>query len=350
MHTFVVEALPDAAFWLDAGRRVGDMNKAASEITGYVLDELRGCHLGEALVMRDGDGRDLACRDWPPSAGLRSVARVPEREVSFRRRDGTEARGLLTARYSRDGAGAVTGAAVCLRPAMRRSGGDAMEIISTVSHELRSPLTSVKGYTSLLLGRWDRLSEEQKKMMLEQVNRDADRVTRLVTELLDISRLESGRLVLRRRMIDLGELATNVANRVRLEYPDLRASLDFPADFAKVYADADKMTQVLTNLVENACKYASPVGLAVTGSSDDSWATVDVADRGEGIPPADLDRVFTKFFRGSDGKPSGSGLGLWIARGLVEAHGGSLVARSEIGLGSTFSFRLPLATFEQVVP
>src|SRR5205814_2500181 len=121
-----------------------------------------------------------------------------------------------------------------------------IEIVSTVSHELRSPLTSVKGYTSLLLNRWERRKDEQKKMMLEQVNHDADRVTRLITELLDISRLETGRLVLRRQLVDLAELAATIVEKVRMSYPDLDAAVTFAAGLPKVYADPAKVEQVLT--------------------------------------------------------------------------------------------------------
>ena len=113
---------------------------------------------------------------------------------------------------------------LALRPSGERSG---IAIISTVSHELRSPLTSVKGYTSLMLSRWDRLKDEQKRTMLEQVHHDADRVTRLVTELLDISRLETGRLVLRRQMVDLPALAASVVEKVRMGIPELDCSVAF---------------------------------------------------------------------------------------------------------------------------
>src|SRR5207253_3939883 len=152
----------------------------------------------------------------------------------------------LTGRYERDGGGALTGAVIVLRDAQRRGrwGATGIEIVSTVSHELRSPLTSVKGYTSLLLNRWDRLGDDQKRMMLEQVHHDADRVTRLVTELLDISRLESGRLVLRRQMVDLPEVASAVVEHVRIEYPELEADVSFPPEFPSVYADPDKAEQV----------------------------------------------------------------------------------------------------------
>jgi signal transduction histidine kinase len=179
-------------------------------------------------------------------------------------------------------------------------------------------------------------------MMLEQVHHDADRVTRLVTELLDISRLESGRLVLRRQMVDLVPLVNGVLEKVRMMETSLVAEVEFPDDFPHVYADPDKIEQVLTNLVENAAKYADPQSLHVIGGLKDGQVSVAVADRGEGIPDSDLPRVFTKFFRRAETRPTGSGLGLWISRGLVEAHGGRLVVESEVGRGSVFRFTLPI--------
>ena len=234
----------------------------------------------------------------------------------------------------------------------------AWEIISEVSHELRTPLTSVKGYTSLLLKRWGQINDEEKKFMLEQVNHDADRVTRLLTELLDISRLESGRLRLRRQWVHLAILIPIVVDKVRLEYPDLRTKLEIDPACPPAFADADKVEQVLSNLLENACKYASPTGLVVRagpaekeparaaesgGPDQEGLVAVSVTDRGAGIPPEDLPRVFDKFFRRSEGRPTGSGLGLWISRGLVEAHGGHLTAASTEGEGTTFRFTLPRA-------
>jgi signal transduction histidine kinase len=225
-----------------------------------------------------------------------------------------------------------------------------MDVVSTVSHELRSPLTSVKGYTSLLLHRWDRLPDDQKRLMLEQVHHDADRVTRLVGELLDISRLETGRLVLRRQMVDLAALARSVVDTVGMAYPELRGEVDVAPDVPAVYADPDKLEQVLTNLVENAAKYGDPVGVRVVGRVDDGRVSVSVSDRGPGIAPDDLPRVFTKFFRREHGRPTGTGLGLWISRGLVEAHGGRLTVASNPGEGATFCFTLPATAFDDLHP
>jgi signal transduction histidine kinase len=270
------------------------------------------------------------------------VRSIPEQRLRLRAAGGREVTAMVTGRYNRGPDGRLEGAVLVLRDgAHRRAPAQGIEVISTVSHELRSPLTSVKGYTSLLLNRWDRLDDDQKKMMLEQVHHDADRVTRLVTELLDISRLESGRLVLRRQMVDIPSLVATVTEKVRMIEPQLDVAVHFAPGFPRAYADPDKVEQVLTNLVENAAKYASPKGMTVAGEVANGQVAISVADRGDGIPPSDLPRVFTKFFRRAETRPTGSGLGLWISRGLVEAHGGELVVESVLGQGSTFRFTLP---------
>jgi signal transduction histidine kinase len=361
----------------------------ASRLTGYPASELIGRDVQQALSALGPDGHPVWASGWHRSAHLRSVKRITRQEVTILAAGGRKVRIFVGGSYERDAEGRLSGALLVLHGAGRwaHHPSAGIEIVSTVSHELRSPLTSVKGYTSLLLNRWDRLKDEQKHMMLEQVNRDADRVTRLITELLDISRLETGRLVLHCQLIDLPRIAAMVVDKVGLEYEELEAELSFPADFPKVYADPDKIEQVLTNLVENACKYASPKGLSVVGtvsggpassrhlsggpasagaaggpaSAGQAWTgpdggaganeganelAVTVSDRGHGIPSGDLPKVFTKFFRRSEGRPTGSGLGLWISRGLVEAHGGVLTAESIPGQGTTFRFTLPLAGLE----
>ena len=237
------------------------------DMLGYPADQLVGREVDEVMAPRGNDGERLLAGGWHRSSRLRSVTRIPEHEVRLRAADGTEVRVMLTGRYERGADGGILGAVLVLRDGARRrqAAAQGIEVISTVSHELRSPLTSVKGYTSLLLNRWDRLADEQKLMMLEQVHHDADRVTRLVTELLDISRLESGRLVLRRQMVDLAQLVVVVVEKVRMIEADVLAEVDFDENFPRVYADPDKIEQVLTNLVENAAKYADPKGVRVQG-------------------------------------------------------------------------------------
>ena len=346
----VLDQLRDGIVVLDADRRVVEVNQAAAGLLGRPASELVGLSGDELIVWHDSSGGRGPAGRWPPAARLRGTRGVAAQTVALRRPDGSTLSVTATGSYVRGPDGSLRGAVLSLRPPPRGRGAGpgGMEIVSTVSHELRSPLTSVKGYTSLMLNRWDRLPDDQKKMMLEQVNHDADRVTRLITELLDISRLETGRLILRRQMVDLPRLASSVVEKVAMEYPELEAKTDFPDSFPKVYADPDKIEQVLTNLVENACKYASPRDLRIEGTVGESSVSVCVRDRGEGIPPSDLPKVFTKFFRRAVGRPTGSGLGLWISRGLVEAHGGELQAESTLGSGSTFRFTLPVLDLDKL--
>jgi PAS domain S-box-containing protein len=347
-----IDGLPDGVIELGADRKIISVNPAALRLTGHAESALLGRRCSEVLEPRDDAGKALLVDGWHPSVRLQAVSVIPEHEVVLSGADGTDVRTFVTGRYHRDESGHISGATLMLRDAGRRRelAAAGAQVVSTVSHELRSPLTSVKGYTSLLLNRWERLKDDQKRMMLEQVHHDADRVTRLITELLDISRLETGRLVLRRQMVNLPGLAASVAEKVGLEYPDLDASVSFPDEFPRVWADPDKIEQVLTNLVENACKYASPKGLSVVGEAYDGEVTVTVTDAGEGIPEADLPKVFSKFFRRDLGKPTGSGLGLWISRGLVEAHGGRLSASSIPGQGTAFRFTLPTVDPDELQP
>ena len=342
--------LPDAVVALDADLRVQYANPAAEALLGYPPGDLVGRDCNGLLEPRTTSGTPLLNGGWHPSAHLASVTRIPEHEVRLRGADGHDVRAMVTGRYERAPGGELTGAVLVLRDSVRRRKGEVqgMEVISTVSHELRSPLTSVKGYTSLLINRWERLGDPQKLMMLEQVQHDADRVTRLVAELLDISRLETGRLHLRRQLVDLGELVEQVLEKVAMMEAELEVEVVFDGNFPRVYADPDKIEQVLTNLVENAAKYADPTGMRVLGVVGDGEVSVAVTDKGAGIPRSDLPRVFTKFFRRAETRPTGSGLGLWISRGLVEAHGGKLVVESHVGEGSTFRFTLPTAVPEEL--
>src|SRR5262249_29144309 len=152
-------------------RRITDANVAVAEVTGFDVETLVGRHCAELLEPRGKDGKLVWLDGWHPSAFLRSVRSLPEQEITLQRADGTDIRTLITGSYERDDDGRLRGAVLVLREAGRRvhQAASGIEIVSTVSHELRSPLTSVKGYTSLLLNRWDRLKDEQKKMMLEQV-------------------------------------------------------------------------------------------------------------------------------------------------------------------------------------
>ena len=345
------DELPDAVLVLDASRRIEEANLAAAVLLGYGRDQLVGADAGTLLEPRGRDGARVWENSWPPDVQLASVTGIPEQTVEVRQADGRPLRVAVTGRYRRDGRGELGGVVLVLRPVRRRDreASSGIEVVSTVSHELRSPLTSVKGFTSLMLNRWDRLSDGQKREMIEQVHLDADRLTRLVTELLDISRLETGRLKLRRRMAALPPLIEKAVADVARMHPELAPRIVIPQNVPDVYVDPDKIMQVLTNLLENTGKYAGGQGVEITVEvRDDAEVLVCVADHGPGIPTEDLDRVFTKFYRSGEGRPTGSGLGLYIVRGLVEAHGGRMWVESELGQGSAFTFTLPAGIPEEL--
>jgi signal transduction histidine kinase len=220
---------------------------------------------------------------------------------------------------------------------------DPIELISMVSHELRGPITAVKSYSGMLQDRWDRLDDDAKLMMLRQVGHEADRVFRMVTELLDVSRLQLGRIQLRPEPVDLARMVGSTVEAVAMEWPTLVATVSFDDDVPAVEADRDKVRQVLTNLVENACKYGEAGRLDIRGVVDGGAVRLSVRDHGPGIAEADLSHVFERFFRGDQAQPTGIGLGLWISRGLVEAHGGVMEVESQVGVGTTLSFTLPIA-------
>jgi signal transduction histidine kinase len=341
------DELPDGLLVADDEGTVVVLNDAASRLLGRAADDAVGRDYRDVVPLADPAGRDWwACTD--PYGGLRSRTGQPERQLSLLGPGGAPVRDLLvTARYVRDETGAVRRLVVALRDAAARDRleRNRADLISTVAHELRSPLTSVKGFTATLLAKWDRFTDEQKKVMLETVNADADRVTRLLADLLDVSRIDAGRLELHRQVVDLERAIRKAfAGRVASGEPEARFVLTVAGTCPEMWADPDKVDQVIGNLVENALKYgAGTVTVSLTGSPE--GAEVVVSDEGEGIPDELLARVFTKFWRrGDGGRRNGTGLGLFITKGLIEAHGGEIsVGRAASG-GAEFRFTLPAGT------
>ena len=331
---------PDGVVVADARGTVVVFNPAAERITGVSAAAALGKDLEDALPLQGLDGRPW----WScvrPYDGLASVTGHPERNLILP--GGQEV--LVCARYVRsEPRGPVTSVVVALRDTRHRAREELSraELVSTVAHELRSPLTSVKGFTATLLAKWDRFTDEQKRLMLETVNADADRVTRLITELLDIARIDSGRLTVRRQGVDLGRVITRhvEAMAARGEDPE-RFRVEVAPGIPELWVDADKLDQILGNLLENAVRHGSGT-VTVVAEPEGDGASVSVTDEGEGIPDEARDRVFTRFWR--SGRRGGTGLGLYIVRGLVEAHGGHIeVGRGPSG-GARFRFVLPAAT------
>ena len=341
------DELPDGLLVADDHGTVVVLNRAGARLLGLAIDEAIGRDFKDVLPLADPAGRDW----WQctvPYGGLRSRTGQPERQLCLIGPNGQPTRDLLvTARYVRDERGDVDRLVVAFRDAAARDRleRNRADLISTVAHELRSPLTSVKGFTATLLAKWDRFNDEQKKVMLETVNADADRVTRLLADLLDVSRIDAGRLELHRQVVDLEHSVRKAfAGRMASGEPESRFVLRVDGELPEMWLDPDKIDQVVGNLVENALKYgAGTVTVTITGKPD--GAEVVVTDEGEGIPQEMLARVFTKFWRrGDGGRRSGTGLGLFITKGLVEAHGGEITAGRGANGGAEFRFTLPAGT------
>ena len=330
--------LPDGLVVAGPDGRVIVFNAAAVRLTGTPAPDALGRDLHDVLPLHDADGRDW-WKATDPYHGLRTRTRQPERALYLP--DGTEL--LVSAAFTRRPrrGGDVVRVAVTLRDAAQRGRTERSraDLVSTVAHELRSPLTSVKGFTATLLAKWDRFTDDQKRVMLETVNADADRVTRLITELLDVSRIESGRLELHKQVVDVADRARRIVEgRVAAGDPADRFRLDAAGPLPEMWLDPDKLDQILGNLVENAMRHGAGT-VTIRIEPVEGGTAVSVSDEGEGITPELAPRVFRQFWRGK--RRGGTGLGLFIVKGLVEAHGGTIAVQRAPGGGAEFRFTLP---------
>ena len=233
------------------------------------------------------------------------------------------------------------------------------EFVSNVSHELRTPMTSIKGYTDLMLmGAAGDMSEPQRHY-LTVIKNNADRLKSLVDDLLDISRIETGKTKLIRTQLDIGEVVREIADdhlpgRIQDAGKEMLITKEIPADLPLISADREKVTRILTNLVDNAFNYTPAGGtIHIDARIVDQDIAVTVSDTGIGIPEEHLDNIYDRFYRSeSDQVRSvpGTGLGLAIVQSLVEMHGGSMSVKSQVGEGSSFTVFLPLNAKESGEP
>lgn len=248
------------------------------------------------------------------------------------------------------GNGGSAGAVAVLRDVteLRSSERLRRELVANVSHELRTPLTSIKGFVETLLAGALR-DEQHSRRFLEIIEAETNRLTKLVDDLLELSRLESKGVTFRMQAVDLGAVCLAVVNRHQPRCESAGVQLEYLSDAqATVLADPDRVEQVVTNLVDNALKFTPEGGrVCVRVGVFGSEAQVLVEDTGRGIPPEDLPHVFERFYRADRSRTrtsGGSGLGLAIAKHLVEMQGGRIWAESTPGKGSVFCFAFPLAS------
>ena len=366
-----LELLPDGVVVADRDGVVVAVNAAAAKIVDLDPAAAIGRELAVVLPLVDDEGRSWWSHSHPFD-GIRTRTRQPERLLWVPGGQPV----FVTATYVRP-QGSNTSLrylVVAIRPATDRTRLErrGAELVATPAHEQRAPLTSNKGFTTTLLTKWSRFTDDQRRLMLETVEADADRLTRLIVDLLDVARLDSGQVTLHRSWVDVEARVRHAVVVLVAGGADAsRFAVEIRGELPRVWADADKLDQICLNLLENAIRHGDGVvsvvlstsGILGTPSGDqpelvgrpsDAVAdldadgggpavTVAVSDEGAGIPEHLVARSFHKFWHTGG---AGTGLGLYIVRGMVEAHGGTIgVDRGPAG-GARFRFRLPVGSPE----
>lgn len=341
----LVEVSPAAiAILKDDHREFVFINRKFTELFGYTLEDLPTIEKWWQLAYPDPAYREAVQQRWLPAVA-RAIATRTETEPQSARiicKDGSsrEIVGQLSSIGEKD--------IVVLTDVTRERELDQMksEFIATAAHELRTPLTSIIGFTELLLHEQS-MEQARRHELLTIIDKKAGILERIVDDLLDLSRVEAGRVIhLDMNLTDIRALVASAVDAYRQEFPHHRFELDWPGpEPDKLLIDPEKIAQVMENLLSNAVKF-SPRGslITVSGAVHASGVAVTVRDEGIGMSPDQKCRVFDKFYRADSSHTAipGLGLGMAIAKAIVETHGGKIQVDSQKGLGTIFSFTLPI--------
>lgn len=347
----LVENAGDAIISTDTEDRILTWNRGAEIIFGYGKNEAIGGNLGALLGA--AAAKDLIeIRDKVLLAGV-----IRNLEVRRKRKDGGIVEVSLAVSAIKDADGNVCGFLHMAKDITEKQRYERRireldrmksEFVSNVSHELRTPLTAIKGSVDNMLDGLTGPLDEKQTRYVTRIKSNADRLARLINDLLDLSRIEAGKIDLRATNLSLVALTKEVAENLRPMAAEKLISLEVLARESDVtaWADRDKVVQVLMNLIGNAVKFTPTDGKVTVDvrRNGDEWVEVSISDTGPGVPSDEVSRIFDKFYqiaRADRQKTKGTGLGLAISKALVEMHGGRIWVESEAGKGSTFSFALP---------
>ncbi len=305
----------------------------------------------EVLTCVRGDGREFSLRDFTVAELLSSGETVRAEEITLRVPDGRSVNVLLNATPIRSEDGVLTSFVITLQDLTPLAEQERLraEFLAMVSHELRSPLMSVKGSADTLAAQSSRLDPAEMRQFFRIIQEQAEHMRGLIGDLLDVARIETGALSIEPEPSEVAALVEEAGARFHSGYAKNPLGVELAEDLPMALADRRRVAQVLDNLLSNAAGY-SPEGspIVVSAERDGVYVAVSVSDRGRGIPAEMLPELFRKFSRPSGGAAAsgvdGSGLGLAICKGIVEAHGGRIRAESDgPGLGARFTFTLPIA-------
>ncbi len=342
----IIENSAEGILILDAAGRIRVFNRALARMTGWRAEEALGRPVAEVLALRNRQGQPVPLPDLSPRQTPVAEARVYV-EGDVVRRSGPPLTVGVTATplYDEEGNLVQTILNVVDITRFRQAEELKSTFISVVSHELKTPVALIKGYAETLRREdadWDRATVQESLAVIAE---EADHLTHLIDNLLEASRIQAGGLKLEPTDVHLPRLAEKVVDGFRTQTDLHTFELDFPPDFPPVWGDPERLREVLTNLVSNAVKYSPNGGpVWIGGRVDQAGVTVYVADQGIGIPPEEQDRIFDRFHRVETGlhrRTEGTGLGLYLVKAIVEAHGGRVWVESAPGRGSIFMFTLP---------
>lgn len=342
----ILAGFPDGIVVAGADRRVTYANRRAERLLGCAAGELVGLPVTEALpLLEPGGNRWWDCLD--PWGGLATRTGHRERMLLLPGRG----RLLVTMSFVRaTRLGPVERVIVSLRDteARRRSEAGTAELLSIVAHELRSPLSSIRGFSGTLERRYDRFSDEQRRLMIGTIATDSRRLSRLLNELLDVSRIDASRLTVRPRPLDLRPIVTaHIDGLVGAGHDRTRfAWAEAFESRLEVWADPDRLDQVIANLLENALRHGAGIVTVSTSAAEPGpdgtpMVALTVSDEGDGIDPTLYPLIFQKFWHGQ--ARGSTGVGLYLVKGLVEAHGGRVAVDRAPSGGARFTVTLPAA-------
>lgn len=349
----ILQSIADGVIVNDTQYKVIVFNAAAEDILGARRDVVLGQDVRRLFHAFDEEGRAdaLAALEALNTSSITATSQIVETTLEI----GGRVLSAHMAPVVTEG-GESLGVVTALRDITREVEADRAktEFVSTVSHELRTPLTSIKGYTDLLYSGAVGPVNEHQKRFLGIVKNNADRLTALINDLLDISRIETGRIKLNIESVDLREIVQEVVDSLReqIEGKGLRLVVDLPERIEGIMGDRSRLVQIVTNLLSNAYKYTDEGWIRISLSQLEGAVRLDVADSGIGVATEDQGKIFERFYRADqtvmEGR-GGTGLGLAITKELVELHGGRIWVESELGVGSTFTVVLPTAA-QQLPP
>ncbi len=346
----LLEVSADGIMILGADLRIERFNAAFAALTGWGPAEAHGRPYDEVVVWARRSPasptlRELVEAGWPPDHPSLYV------EGDLRRRNGSLIGVGITHAPLLTRRGELLNIIAVARDIEHFREADKLKetFISIISHELKTPVAIIRGYAETLLRPEARRDEALTEEMLTAIVEESDRLARLVDDLLDASRLQAGGIPLKEiGDVDLAAIARRVVERYRLQTTKHRFVVDFPEDFPIVRGDPRRLEQVLDNLISNAIKYAPRGGtITVRGEVHPAEVRISVADEGVGIPLEEQENIFQRFYRveGPETRAvAGTGLGLYLTRAIVQAHGGRIWVKSAPGQGSTFTFTIPLQT------